>query len=181
MGTRVEFATSPEHIRGMDDSDSGMARAPLSQDNENGSGQLSARGRKLATITPSHRFARLRGMFLALGLLIATTCFPPVPASAQAPSAEDASGPTLSIYNSGNDAPTHNNVARPMSAKQKQSILQLNFQKSKSDAVALAALAKELREELDKPTANGASVEVTSRAERIEKLAKKIREEMKGF
>jgi len=68
-----------------------------------------------------------------------------------------------------------------LSAKQKQSIMQANFAKSKSDVAELAALAKELREQLDKPNSEGVSVDVASRAERIEKLAKKIREEMKGL
>jgi hypothetical protein len=61
------------------------------------------------------------------------------------------------------------------------SIVQANFAKTKSDARELAALAKELREELNRPNATVLSVEVHSRLERIEKLAKKIREETKGY
>ena len=68
-----------------------------------------------------------------------------------------------------------------MSAKQKQSIMHSNFVKSKSDAAELASLAKELREELNKPNVNVASLEIVSRAEKIEKLAKRIRDETKGF
>jgi hypothetical protein len=56
-----------------------------------------------------------------------------------------------------------------------------NFAKSKTDAAELADLAKGLREELDKPNVNVLSFEVINRAEKIEKLAKKIREETKGF
>ena len=56
-----------------------------------------------------------------------------------------------------------------------------NFEKSKSDAAELAALAKALREELNKPNVNVLSLEVINRAEKIEKLAKKIREETKGY
>jgi hypothetical protein len=56
-----------------------------------------------------------------------------------------------------------------------------NFEKSKSDAAELAALAKELCKELDKPNVDVLSLEVVNRVEKIEKLAKKIRDETKGF
>ena len=68
-----------------------------------------------------------------------------------------------------------------MSAKQKQSIMHANFTRSKIDAAELAALAKELREQLNKPGVDVASLEIVGRAEKIEKLAKRIREETKGF
>jgi hypothetical protein len=56
-----------------------------------------------------------------------------------------------------------------------------NFVRSKKDAAELAALAKGLREALNKPNADITSVEVVSRAVKIERLAKKIREETTGF
>ena len=56
-----------------------------------------------------------------------------------------------------------------------------NLEMSKSDAAELAALAKGLREELDKPNVDVLSLEVMNRIDKIEKLAKKIREETKGF
>jgi hypothetical protein len=59
--------------------------------------------------------------------------------------------------------------------------MQSNFDKSKRDATELAALAKQLREELDKPDVNPLSLEVTNRIERIQKLAKKIRDQMKCY
>ena len=64
---------------------------------------------------------------------------------------------------------------------QKMSIMQLNFVKAKTDSAELAALAKELREALDKPQADRHSSELIGRAERIEKLAKRIREETRAF
>jgi hypothetical protein len=45
----------------------------------------------------------------------------------------------------------------------------------------LAALAKELREELNKPNVDALSLEGMNRIEKIGKLAKKIRDETKGF
>jgi hypothetical protein len=73
------------------------------------------------------------------------------------------------------------NGVQVLSAKQKQFILHSNFEKSKTDAAELAQLAKGLRQELDKPNANPLSAEAITRLEKIEKLAKKIREETKGF
>jgi hypothetical protein len=68
-----------------------------------------------------------------------------------------------------------------LSPKQRLYIMRANFEKSKSDAAELAALAKALREELNKPNVNVLSLQVVNLAERIEKLAKKIREETKGY
>jgi len=55
------------------------------------------------------------------------------------------------------------------------------FEKSKNDAAEMATLAKDLRKELNKPNANALSLEVANLADRIEKLAKKIRREARGF
>lgn len=59
--------------------------------------------------------------------------------------------------------------------------MQANFLKSKNDAAELAALAKDLCKELEKPNADVLSLGIVTRMEKIEKLAKKIREETKGF
>ena len=72
-------------------------------------------------------------------------------------------------------------IPESMSAQQRQSIMRANFEKSKSDAAELAALAKGLREVLDKPNINVLSPDVINRADKIERLAKKIRDETKGF
>lgn len=79
------------------------------------------------------------------------------------------------------DPGDNNNVFQSLSTKQKRYIVHANFEKSKSDAAELAALAKGLRQELDKPGANPLSAEVMTRIEKIQKLAKKIRDETKGF
>jgi hypothetical protein len=69
----------------------------------------------------------------------------------------------------------------PLSVEQKQTIMRANFEKSKSDAEELAELAKGLREFLDKPSHSVPPAEIVARAEKIEKLAKKIRDETRGF
>ncbi len=127
----------------------------------------------------SHDFARLRGIILSWGLLITFTCLMPAPAPAQSsvPGTQSTSHHALSaIPDSSRDE-----VPQPLSANQKLSIMRTNFEKSRSDAAELAALAKGLREVLNKPNVNVLSLEVINRAEKIEKLAKKIREETKGF
>ena len=67
-----------------------------------------------------------------------------------------------------------------MTKKQRQGIVKSNFEKMKRDADELAALAKTLQEDLNKSNENVFSLRIVDRAEKIEKLAKKIRNEAKG-
>lgn len=60
-------------------------------------------------------------------------------------------------------------------------IVQYNFENSKKDAEQLATLASELHEVLDQQTGKSLSLEAVSRLERIEKLARKIHDETKGY
>lgn len=136
----------------------------------------------------SQCFARLRGVIISWGLLIAVTCLAPAPAPAQSPQNTQSEGTTLNHAGGHRSLPAtpdgsdaRADAPSSLSVKQKLSIMHANFEKSKSDAAELAALAKRLREELDKPNVNVLSLEVVNRAEKIEKLAKKIREETKGF
>lgn len=128
-------------------------------------------------LTRSHGFAKLRGMIL--GLLLTFICFVPAAAHAQSETAipgHPSSVPLLDRegrITRGEDLP-------PLTNKQKKSIMTSNFEKSKRDAAELAVLASQLREELNKPNVNTLSLESVNRIERIEKLAKKIRDEMKG-
>ena len=128
----------------------------------------------------SQGFTPQRGVPLSLGLLSALACFTPAPAAAQSsvPASQAQSGSHRKPFPA-DDA--RNDIPASMTAMQKQSLMRANFEKSKSDAEEMAALAKGLREVLDKPNVNVLSVEVINRAEKIEKLAKKIREETKGF
>jgi hypothetical protein len=65
--------------------------------------------------------------------------------------------------------------------KQKRDLLKQNFEKMKRDAEELAALAKALQEELDKSNENLLSFQVVNKAEKIEKLAKRIKSTARGF
>jgi len=68
-----------------------------------------------------------------------------------------------------------------LSPKQRRAIILANFEKSKNDAAEMAVLAKELREALDKQREDVLTSDLINRLEKIEKLAKKIREETKGM
>jgi ribosome recycling factor len=68
-----------------------------------------------------------------------------------------------------------------LTAKQRRDLMKSNFQKMKADAAELASMANDLRDELDKSSVNVLSMDVIRRAEKIEKLARKIKEEAKGY
>jgi hypothetical protein len=56
-----------------------------------------------------------------------------------------------------------------------------NFKKMKDEAAELASLSNELRDELNKTSVDILSLDVIHRAEKIEKLARKIKEEARGY
>ena len=67
-----------------------------------------------------------------------------------------------------------------LKAKQKKAILKSNFEKMKRNAADLAVLAKSLQDEIDKSNENVLSLKVVEKAEKIERLARKIKEVAKG-
>jgi hypothetical protein len=68
-----------------------------------------------------------------------------------------------------------------LSQKQKKDLLKDNFAKMKRDADELADLAKSLQEDLNKSNENVFSLGVVDKADKIEKLAKKIKGTARGF
>jgi hypothetical protein len=69
----------------------------------------------------------------------------------------------------------------PLAPEQKRNILKSNFEKMKRDANELADLAKALQEELNKSNENILSWDIIDKADRIGKLAKKIKGSARGF
>jgi hypothetical protein len=69
----------------------------------------------------------------------------------------------------------------PLSEKQKRDLLKDNFEKMKRDAGELADLAKALQEELNKSNENILSLNIVDKADKIEKLAKRIKGTARGF
>jgi hypothetical protein len=148
------------------------------RDQDNDPGQSSAQFGKDNNMKASQWLTWQRGVTLSLGSLIALTCLAPTPAAAQIPASSAQVGSHHKQFPA-DDA--RNDVPTTLTAMQKQSLMRANFEKSKSDATELAALAKGLREVLEKPNASVLSPEVINRADKIEKLARKIREETKGI
>ncbi len=71
---------------------------------------------------------------------------------------------------------------RPLiTPKQKRDLLKDQFQKMKKQAAELSDLAQSLQNDLDKSNENVMSLKVIEKAEKIEKLSKKIKEEARGF
>jgi hypothetical protein len=69
----------------------------------------------------------------------------------------------------------------PLSQKQKNDLLKSNFEKMKHDASELADLAKALKEELNKSNENILSLDIVDKADKIEKLARRIKGTARGF
>ena len=67
------------------------------------------------------------------------------------------------------------------SLKRKKALMDSNFKKLKEHAQDLAELAKSLQVEIEKSNENVLSLEIIKKAEQAEKLAKKIKDEAKGF
>jgi len=63
----------------------------------------------------------------------------------------------------------------PLTTKQRRALLKANYTKMKQDADELADLAKSLQDELNKSNENVLSLDVVEKADKIEKLAKKIK------
>jgi hypothetical protein len=120
---------------------------------------------------------KLGGVILVLGLLalLPRTTIAPAQSTNHASQTGGSGRPPIPSNEIQSDLPP------PLSVEQKQSIMRANFERSKSDAEELAELARGLREFLDKPSNNAPTAEIIARAEKIEKLAKKIRDETRGY
>jgi hypothetical protein len=67
------------------------------------------------------------------------------------------------------------------SQKRKKALLDDNFKKLKEHAQDLAELTKSLQAEIEKSNENVLSLEIIKKADEAEKLARKIKNEAKGF
>jgi hypothetical protein len=64
--------------------------------------------------------------------------------------------------------------------KQRREIQKMRFEKMKKDASELASLADSLKDDVDKSSQDILSLEIVEKAEKIEKLAKRIKASAKG-
>src|SRR5271157_4686697 len=95
-------------------------------------------------VVRSHGFYRARGAILLWGLLLTLTCLPPAPTSAQSQQNSPPHGGRGGTPMPDESVNSRTEIPESMSAQQRQSIMRANFEKSKSDAAELAALAKGL-------------------------------------
>ena len=70
--------------------------------------------------------------------------------------------------------------AGQLTSKQRKEFMKANLEKMKRDAEELASLAKALQEELDNASENVLSLQIVDKAEKIEKLAKRIKSTARG-
>lgn len=114
------------------------------------------------------------GLVVGLALLAGPAAWKVSPARAGPPSQENLS----------NRAPETPNESQPeykLARKRQKDLLKFNFDKMKQDAEELAALAKSLQEDLGKTNKNVLSLKIVEKAEKIERLAKKIKSAARGY
>ena len=107
--------------------------------------------------------------------IISATAAPPAPVAATRAGAAEPSQVDRGTQSSEDSS----QIA--LSGKQKRDLMKANFEKMKRDAGALADLAKALQEELNKSNENILSLDIVDKADKIEKLAKRIKGTARGF
>jgi len=125
----------------------------------------------------------LPGVFV-LGMILAVA-----DARAATPAPEPTAALPQADVTSEAAAPATQHVPRPVDVripppeitpKQRREIMKSKFEKMKEDAEELASLADSLQDELDKSSENVLSLQIVEKAEKIEKLAKRIKHAAKG-
>lgn len=114
----------------------------------------------------------------SLFLFISPAENPPLPAAIGQAKARPRSAPSPKPASQDSFPPTGQD---PLSPKQRRDLLKHNFEKMKRDADELLELAKSLQQELDESNENVLSLRIIDRAEKIERLAKSIRNTAKGY
>jgi hypothetical protein len=120
-------------------------------------------------------FVTLAGQMLGVPLIISATAAPSHPEATTQAAGTEASQAVPSAQSNEESSQS------PLSGKQKRNLLKANFEKMKRDAGELADLAKALQEELNKSNENVLSLDIVDKADKIEKLAKKIKGTARGF
>lgn len=137
---------------------------------------MSGKRELAATLIGANWITNSHGIIRSLSLMLIIGCLTLALSPAQSPQITD-TGPGhhgLAPLEENREPPF------PMTDKQRKELMHVNFEKSKKDASELAALARQLKEELNEPNAKSLSLESMNRVEKIARLAKKIREEIKG-
>ncbi|MGH9398454.1 MAG: hypothetical protein ACRD18_16600 [Terriglobia bacterium] len=72
-------------------------------------------------------------------------------------------------------------TSNPLSLKQKDAILKANFKSTQRDVEKLSKLVQALDQEMKKSNPNVLSVSIVQQADKIEKLARKIKNEARSY
>ncbi len=127
------------------------------------------------------RWASILILFLGVVPLVAQNQSPRLPGPPtgfQVPgitNPQPGSIPTMNLPSPGID------MGKPLSQKQKTDIVRANFQRTKKDIAKLSKLVQSLQDEIDKTNPNVLSLSIVNKATRIEKLAKRIKDEAKSY
>lgn len=109
------------------------------------------------------------------GLLMICGALGAQPSPARALQVPDASTPSPAGFPASN--PPMFPPMKGMSQKQQNALVKDNFKKAKKDSEKLSTLADSLRKEIQSSNPNVMSLDIVNKANQIEKLAKKIKEE----
>ena len=115
------------------------------------------------------------GWVLALSLICAPASRPALQGGRNLGSMAEAAGPQHPSAPPVIAPPSQPGAPPAMTVKRRQAILEARFKKMKERADELARTAQALQADLDKSNANVLSVDVVEKADRIEKLARQIR------
>ena len=183
MGTSAKFPSRQRESGGASPRESrGSDRWEVRSRSSNWSArQPKTGGEEPSRPTWLESISECRAVLLQLCLLAILNCIMSGQLARAQNSPLSSGGRTTHDLLTNNPTPETDSSFPALSLKQKQGIVHANFERSKSDAAELAALAKELCKDLDQPNVNRLSGELVGRVERIEKLAKRIRDETKGF
>jgi len=124
-----------------------------------------------------HRLARWMAIGAGGCLLIASLVWDQHPATALAHSY---TGPARATQDQEPPITPEGPPGVPLTPKQRQELLKSRFEKLKKDATDLAELAKSLQEDINGSNENVLSLKVVDKADKIEKLAHKIKTAAKG-
>jgi hypothetical protein len=122
-------------------------------------------------------------LWLFLGFAAQLLDDPPLlsASAASPPSGATSAAPGLQRDSNLQSAQSNEESPLPLSRKQKNDLLKSNFEKMKRDAGELADLAKALKEELNRSNENILSLDIVDKADKIEKLARRIKGTARGY
>ena len=116
---------------------------------------------------------------LTLGALCIVAQNPTSPSSQAGVTRREAAGAIVAQEQE--EVPTNQGSKGSMPERQKRLLLKDNLERMKRDAGELASLTKALQEELNKSNENVLALDIVAKADKIQKLAKKIKGNARGI